>query len=141
MFKKPFSFERFMKAVNKAIERIKSKTHLYSAQPASQDAESSFIFIKEDKVSYNVDVNKIFYIEAVGDYIKIFTPEKIFLTYMSLKKIAETLPASKFLRVHKSYIVSADKIKLIDGNVIRILDNRIPIGKSYRKDVNDRLGL
>jgi len=65
-----------MKAVNKAIERIKSKTHLYSAQPASQDAESSFIFIKEDKVSYNVDVNKIFYIEAVV----------IILKYLRLKK-------------------------------------------------------
>jgi DNA-binding LytR/AlgR family response regulator len=139
--KKPFSFERFMKAVNKAIERIRSKACSYPEQLTSLVADNSFIFIKEDKVSYKVDVNKILYIEAFGDYIKVFTPEKIFLTYMSLKKIAEALPASQFIRVHKSYMVSADKIKLIEGNAIKIFDNWIPIGKSYRKDVNDRLRL
>jgi DNA-binding LytR/AlgR family response regulator len=85
--KKPFSFERFMKAVNKAIEKIKSKAYHYPEQLTSQVADTSFIFIKEDKISYKVDVNTIFYIEAVGDYIKVFTQGKIYLTYMSLKKI------------------------------------------------------
>jgi DNA-binding LytR/AlgR family response regulator len=139
--KKPFSFERFLKAVNKAIEKIYIKNLQYLPANNQEGATIDFIFIREDKVSYKIDVSKIFYVEAVGDYIKIFTTEKTFLTYMSLKKIAEMLPASKFIRVHKSFVVSIGNIKLIDGNVIKIFDNRIPIGQSYRKEVMERLGM
>jgi DNA-binding LytR/AlgR family response regulator len=139
--KKPFPFERFLKAVNKAVEKVNSKKDRYLIQMNQPVVESNFIFIREDKVNYKVNINDIFYIESVGDYIKVFTSGKTYLTYMSLKRICEMLPVTQFIRVHKSFIVATGKIVLIDGNIINIFNARIPIGQSFRKDVVDKLGL
>ncbi|MES1220685.1 MAG: LytTR family DNA-binding domain-containing protein [Bacteroidota bacterium] len=128
---KPFSFERFLKAVNKAL--IKQG----SLNPANKEAKNvdPFIFLKSDKKVYKIDFEKILYLEATGDYVKVITTENQYLVNNTLKNLIEELPVTDFMRVHKSYIISLDKIKYVEGNYIKIGTVDIPIGAAYRDDV------
>ena len=133
--KKPFSFERFFKAVNKAIDSLSPS--IVSPLPNDNqisEPKQQFIFVKEDKISYKVDIDEIMYIESVGDYNKIYTEKKVYLTYQTLKKLQELLPSNHFPRIHKSYIISFNKIENITGNHVKIKGEIIPIGQSYRKE-------
>lgn len=135
--KKPFAFERFFMAVNKAIDRISSKQNIQQApicnNNAPAESKPNFLFVKEDKVTYKVDLNEILYIESVGDYNKIITTEKVYVTYQTLKKLVGYLPEHEFARIHKSFIISIAKIDRIIGNQVKIKDQAIPIGQTYRK--------
>jgi two-component system LytT family response regulator len=93
----------------------------------------AFIFVKEDKVTYRVNCNDILFIESVGDYNKIVTAQKVYLTYQTLRKLQEILPANSFPRIHKSYIVSLSKIDNIIGNQLKIKDILLPVGQTYRE--------
>jgi len=126
---KPFSFERFLKAVNKAIEKINS------ANQISDGNNTSFIFLKADKRIHKVDLETIHYIEAIGDYMKVVTDTGQLLINETMKKLLEELPANVFIRVHKSFIISRNKIKFIEGNYVQVEDKSIPIGATYRNDV------
>ena len=136
--KKPFSFERFFTAVNKAIDKAKAhKPHIESFvlnPEIRQQIDESFIFIKSEKITYKVDYKDILHIESVGDYIKIITREKVIIAYQSLKQMESLLPERHFPRVHKSFMVSISKINSIEGNMIKIGDMTIPIGRTYRND-------
>jgi DNA-binding LytR/AlgR family response regulator len=133
--KKPFSFERFYKAVQKAQELFVSR-HGSKPEKAirgeSKD-QNHYIFVKADNKMVKVDFNQILYIEALGDYIKIHTTQSTIVTYQSMKGIEAMLTCDKFPRVHKSYIVALNKVDVIDGNTIKINSSEIPIGKNYRK--------
>jgi DNA-binding LytR/AlgR family response regulator len=137
--KKPFSFERFMKSVNKALERIQPK-NVNQGNQEKQTKEKEFIFIKEDKTIYKINFDDILFIESIGDYNKIHTEKKTHIAYQTLKKIELVLPGNFFIRVHKSYIVSLRYIDSIDGNQIKIKDKIIPIGKFYRKRLTGLIG-
>jgi DNA-binding LytR/AlgR family response regulator len=126
---KPFSFERFLKAVNKAIEKINS------ANQISDGNNTSFIFLKADKRIHKVDLETIHYIEAIGDYMKVVTDTGQLVINETMKKLLEELPANVFIRVHKSFIISRNKIKFIEGNYVQVEDKSIPIGATYRNDV------
>jgi DNA-binding LytR/AlgR family response regulator len=126
---KPFSFERFLKAVNKAIEKINSSSVIRSKE------EDSFIFLKADKKIHKIDIDSIHYIEAIGDYMKVVTVSGQLLVNETMKKMLEDLPASLFIRVHKSFIISRNKIRFIEGNYVQVADKSIPIGATYRSDV------
>ncbi len=91
-----------------------------------------FLFVKSDRVIYKVRFEDILYIESVGDYVKIFTCNKHYVTHFSLKKLEGILPSGFFPRVHKSYIVSVSKIDSIDGNIINVQKDKIPIGRNYK---------
>ncbi|RPH34197.1 MAG: DNA-binding response regulator [Bacteroidales bacterium] len=134
--KKPFSFERFYKSIQKAQELYSSRHGQRLNTHVSKESreENRFIFVKADNKMVKVDLNQILYIEAFGDYIKIHTTQGVIVTYHSMKGIEEMLPSNKFLRVHKSYIVAFNKIDIIEGNTIKIKIAEIPIGKSYRKN-------
>ena len=125
---KPFSFERFLKAVNKAIEKLDSTE-------SNAASSSSFIFLKADRKIHKIDLENIHYIEAIGDYIKVVTVAGQLIVNETMKKIQEDLPARFFLRVHKSFIISRNKIRFIEGNYIQIADKSIPIGATYRTEV------
>jgi DNA-binding LytR/AlgR family response regulator len=140
---KPFSFERFLVAVNKTVNRIKSDlvhTADQKLQIREEKPSDQFIFVKADKKTYRVDFDNILFIEAVGDYIKIITTEKSLLIYMNLKDIEKMLPSNLFQRVHRSFLVSILKIDSIEGNRIKIKNGIIPIGRSYREGFLKILG-
>ena len=116
--KKPFAFERFYKAINKAISQLSLSQKIVEASPVMHPDEPprNLIFVKEDKITYKVDIEMILFIESVGDYNKIHTRQKVYLTYQTLKKLQDLLPFTSFPRIHKSYIVALSKIDSIIGN-------------------------
>jgi two-component system LytT family response regulator len=132
---KPFEFERFFKAVNKAYalfsnKRINSSaTEKHMAEPADKD----FIFVKSDYKTLKINLDDILYIEGLKDYVKIYTGQKPILTLQSLKSLEEKLPSTKFIRVHRSFIVAFQKINSIERGIIRIGEKRIPVGESYKE--------
>ncbi len=130
---KPFSLERFLKAVRKAIDKLK--------QPgtSTQGEAARFIFLKADKKVFRVNTGEILYCEAVDDYVKVITPEEQYLVHYTLKKLMEELPPGLFLRVHKSYIIAKDRIRFFEGNYVKVGDKDIPIGASYKDEIYARL--
>lgn len=131
---KPFSFERFFKAIQKAEEMLKSREFPHPVHAEQGKTEDEFIFIKSSKKTYKVNLSEILYIEALGDYVKIFTPDKMIVSYQSLKNIETLLPPHQFPRIHKSYIISLSKIELIEGNQVKIKDRLIPVGTNFKTD-------
>lgn len=132
---KPFSFERFLKAINKALEKL-------GKQETNNTADlvpASFIFLKADKKVHKVNLHDIHYVEATGDYVKVITADGQYMVNNTLKKIQEELPAAQFIRVHKSFIIAADKIKFFEGNYVKVGNADIPIGASYREEIFARL--
>lgn len=130
--KKPFSFERFSKAYFKAEEIINLKRN--KQQTKIEPATKDFLFIKSNKKTIKVKFNEIQFIEGLGDYIKIHVENDKIITNLSMKKILNLLPNSRFFRVHKSFIISLDKIELIEGNMVKINHTKIPIGNNFRQD-------
>lgn len=133
---KPFGFDRFLKAVNKAQDVLASRNYqedpgVISEQAASED---QFVFVKSGKKTFNVNLNDLLYVEALGDYVKIYTTERMIVSYQSLKHMESILPATRFPRVHKSYLVSLSRVEMIEGNQVRIKDKFIPIGSNYKME-------
>ena len=133
---KPFSFERFMKAVNKAIE----KAHHSNNQAETQlSGRQDFILLRADKKLYKVLLSEILYIEATGDYLKVFYKDKHLLVHGTINGFLEKFHKGEFIRVHKSFIISVNQINYIEGNQIRIGSTFIPIGRSYKEELDRRL--
>ena len=132
---KPFSFERFLKAINKALQKLGKQEN----NNATELASASFIFLKADKKVHKVNLHDIHYVEATGDYVKVMTTDGQYIVNNTLKKIQEELPASQFIRVHKSFIIATDKIKFFEGNYVKVGNTDIPIGASYREEIFARL--
>jgi DNA-binding LytR/AlgR family response regulator len=136
---KPIPFERFLKAMEKAEEALLSR-QVQTPQPAQgMGSDDPFIFIKSSKKTYKVNLDNILYIEALGDYAKVFTTDRMIVTYQSLKNIETLLPPKTFPRIHKSYIISLSKVELIEGNQVKIRDRMIPIGTNYKADFEKRI--
>ncbi len=133
---KPFSLERFLQAVLK-VQQNTDATRKESVILEEKEVVKS-IFIKSDKKIVKLDFKDISHIEAYGNYIKIYA-DAMLLTPQTLTDFINKIPDS-FLRIHKSFVINFEHLKLIDGNQI-ILQNevKLPIGKSYRKDVLDRI--
>lgn len=95
--------------------------------------KTDYFFVKSGFKLHKVNFDEILYVEGQGDYLKIVTPRARIMTLQTFKGVEDILPPSNFTRVHKSYIVSIDKIESVEGNMIRIADIHIPVGESYRK--------
>jgi two-component system LytT family response regulator len=129
---KPFAFDRFSKALNKAFQLLKLKNMGNSAGEEALRIPHGFMMVKVEYTTIRVDLDDIIYIEGLKDYVKIHTEGKLILTKTTMKNIIEKLPPHLFFRVHKSYIVSVDKIDMIENSRIVIGSQRIPIGESFR---------
>ncbi|WP_276499685.1 LytR/AlgR family response regulator transcription factor [Pontibacter litorisediminis] len=131
---KPIPFDRFLKAVTKAQERLQRSNGkaAEAAAPQAAAAEHDFMFVKADYKTIRVDFKDILWIEGLKDYIIIHTKEQKIITLLSMNKMMEKLPESKFLRVHRSFIVSLQKIDSIEKSRIRIGAKEIPIGEVYK---------
>jgi two-component system, LytTR family, response regulator len=132
---KPFSFQRFVQAVNKVMEYYSQNQNNSTEPPAAE----SYIFLKTEYRLERIDIDQILYIEGMKDYLRIVCRDKKIMTLQSFSKLEENLPSKKFCRVHKSYIVSLDKIKSVERNVIVIADHRIPVSNTYRESFFSRI--
>ncbi|WP_024770113.1 LytR/AlgR family response regulator transcription factor [Aquimarina macrocephali] len=134
---KPFSLERFIQAVIKIRKKNVTDTTVVDLSEKEEIATS--VFVKSDKKLIKVPFKDIQYIEAYGNYIKIFTDTMI-LTPNTLSDFFDKLPKEDFIRIHKSFVINFNELKLIEGNQL-ILNNTttLPIGKSYRKLVLDKI--
>ncbi len=132
---KPIPFDRFLKAVTKAQERLQRNpkpTEVPATPLAAPAAEHDFMFVKADYKTIRVDFRDILWIEGLKDYIIIQTKDQKIITLLSMNKMMEKLPETKFLRVHRSFIVALQKIDSIEKSRIRIGNKEIPIGEVYK---------
>lgn len=137
---KPISFERFVKAVNKVYDQCcESKKLQLDRNDNSTSTAQEFIFVKADYRLQKINLNDILYVEGMKDYLKIFIGNKKVITHMSMKRMEEILPDNRFVRIHKSYLVSIEKVDSICKNNIYIQENVIPIGEYYKKAFFDFL--
>jgi len=132
---KPIAFDRLAKACNKA----KSLYELKQLAQFKAQTGSDYIFIKYNGKHEKILLNDVLFVEAANNYVTLHTVTKSYLTYQTLKKTEESLPAANFMQVHKSYIVAIDKISNISGNEIAIQKHRIPISRNYKEAVMQRV--
>ena len=135
---KPVSFERFLKACNKAQD-------LYNLQqkPAAKEEAPDYFFVYVEYVQVKVSIPDILYIEGMKDYVKIFLSSiaKPVITKLSLKAIQEKVSGFRFLRTHKSYIVAAGKVTAVKRDLICIGTLELPLSESYKPEVEKALAL
>ncbi len=135
---KPISFERFLKAVNKVMNTT------LSAQSASlhiekENLHDSFIHFRADRKTLKIPLDDILFIESLKDYIKVVTKVKPIITKQSISSLEENLP-NDFIRIHRSFIVSTNKIESYTNDIIQIGKYELPISRSYRHEVEKILG-
>ena len=121
--------EQFLKAVDKVVQ-----TNLSASQPINENKEnyterSRFLYFRVDRKMVKVLLNDILFIEGLKDYVKIFTARKTIVTKQVLSTLEESLPSDEFLRIHRSYIVSIDKIDSYNTDILEIAKKELPIGR------------
>ncbi|RYG54286.1 MAG: response regulator transcription factor [Chitinophagaceae bacterium] len=132
---KPFSLERFMTAVQKARERIGQRS------PEHESNKPDYLFVKSEYRIIKIELKDVFYFESLRDYVAIHTSNGKILTLQSLKSFEEALEGKNFLRIHKSYIISIDKISAIERKRVVIQDVYLPVGETYLEAFWKRLPL
>jgi DNA-binding LytR/AlgR family response regulator len=132
---KPIALPRFKQAVEKASEAIESNKEELKVE------EQGFVFVKDNGVLKRISIDDILFLEAMGDYVKVHTSQKFHVVHATLKSIEEKLPAAKFIRVHRSYIVAINKIDFIQEGTISIGKTSIPVADTHKSNLNKRLNL
>jgi DNA-binding LytR/AlgR family response regulator len=132
---KPVTPSRFIQA----IERAKEVQQATSRE--LHDTDNEYVFIRDSGTLKRISLDDILYLEAMGDYVKLHTPQKFHAVHSTLKAIEERLPDTKFMRVHRSYIVALHKIDAIQDGAIIISKNAVPVADAYRAALNSRLNL
>ncbi|MBL7723103.1 MAG: response regulator transcription factor [Chitinophagaceae bacterium] len=131
---KPVSFDRFLKAVLKAKEYYEVRN-----KNVADAATSEYFFIKADNKLIRILFDEVLFVEALQNYVTIHTVAKKYMTYLTFKSVEDYLPADKFIKVHKSYIISASRVDSIEGNEIRIGQHHIPISRNQKDEVMEKL--
>lgn len=134
---KPISLERFLKAVNKILN-IDPRTE-QDLKESSQAASQRFLYFRVDRKMVKVLVDEILYVEGLKDYVRIFTSTKQLITKQTISALEEMLPYDTFVRVHRSFIVSLNKIDSFTPHILSIGKDEIPIGPLYRHEMAKRL--
>jgi len=135
---KPFSFNRLVKAINKVSDAQTSNNVI--KEVVNIKNKSTRFFVKGDKKHHQIDLSDLLYIEAYGNYTKLFLKDEMIISHEKISHYEDLLNASNFLRVHKSFLVSISKIKFIQGNRILINEHKIPIGQTYKNSINKLYG-
>jgi len=128
---KPVSLDRFMKAISRVSKNLKRNS--------LTNVGKDFLFIKKNSVLEKVLIKDILWIEAFGDYTKINTKDQRFIIHSTLKSLEDKLPADKFVRSHRSYIIQIDSVKMVEDTTAYINDVSIPIGTMYKENFIRRL--
>jgi DNA-binding LytR/AlgR family response regulator len=132
---KPLTSSRFIQAIDKAREILESNREEVKIK------DDEFIFIRDSNIVRRLKLDKILYVEAMGDYVKLHTPEKFYAIHTTLKAAEERLPASNFLRVHRSYMVAVNKIDSMESGVLIVNGKPIPVADAYRNSLNKRMNI
>ena len=130
---KPVTFDRFMKAVQRLAPNRNDP-------PGLTTVDITDIFLKVDRRLVRLPLSDILYVEGFGDYLKVHTSARTYLTYMTMTKLESLLPASKFIRIHRSTIVNTHHIKYIEGNFVKLNELELSIGQTYKDSLVKRLG-
>jgi len=127
---KPYSFERFLKAVNRALERLRENRR--------SDGPGGKILVKADKKLYALAFSEILFIEGMGDYIRIHTSQHRLMVHDTLKNFLESLPEDEFMRIHKSYVINLQHIEFMEGNQVRIAGETLAVSPAHRDEFLSR---
>lgn len=138
---KPVELPRFIKAVQKVNVKRQPSAQPSSSSPSEDSGETQKLYINIDRRLIKIDLDKIYLVEAKGDYILIKTDDQNYTVHSTLKKIEEKLPGTTFLKVHRSYIINVDRIIDIEDNSVLIAKDVIPISRSNRPELMKRLNL
>jgi DNA-binding LytR/AlgR family response regulator len=143
---KPFSFERFLQAVNKATQNIKIEKNpkaipssIETLADSSEKKQDTYFFVKTNHKMEKVPIHEILYIESMREYVSIQMKDRRFVVHQTMNAMEEKLSLPDFMRVHRSYIIGLNHIQTIMGNVLNINGKEIPIGGSYRKSFFDQI--
>lgn len=128
---KPFSFERFLKAIDKVEIRLQQ----------NRANNENHLFFKVDKKFIKVNPDEVLYLKSEGDYVKIILTDRELVVHSPMKELLEGLPDRKFLRIHKSFAVAIDRIESIEGNILKLNEIKLPVGPSFREELFKRLDL
>lgn len=130
---KPFRFDRFLKAINKAEKFINNTKN------SSEENEKEILFLNVDKTHHKVVVKNILFIESDRNYITVVTKNKKLSYIDSLKNWKEKLPETSFIQIHKSFIINTSFVEKISGNEIYLSGNKLPIGRTFKQELLSRL--
>lgn len=136
---KPFDFPRFFQAVRKAIGNVQPKAEETTKQAADISKSNDFITVKADYKLYKINYDDLLFIEGQHEYVTFHTTQRRITALFALKDLEEMLPKDRFVRVHKSYIVSFKHIQDLDKSDVTVAGNKVPVGASYRDDLLARL--
>ncbi|MEO8820059.1 MAG: LytTR family DNA-binding domain-containing protein [Ginsengibacter sp.] len=130
---KPVSSERFATCAYRLRDFYEMRAKAYAFE---NEQENNFIIVKQGYDKYKIAINDILYLEAMKDYTKIVTVEQKYLVLSTLNGIIEKLPESKFIRIHRSYVVNKNKVDAVQKNKVQIQSAELPVGKLYRNELN-----
>ncbi len=136
---KPISFQRFLKAANKAQSFFEMQRQTQAKPAEMPTAGPDYFFIKSDGQFIKIKLADVLYFESEKDYVFIHTEQKRYLTLLSLKQLEKELPPERFLRVHRSYLVSLEKVELVDGSNLVIRGKQIPVSRSLHDTIFNTL--
>lgn len=132
---KPIRFDRFLRAVNKAFPQKQQEIETHGIIPNEENRPAtSFIYLRVDRKMIKVLLDDILYIESDKDYVKVFTEKGFIITRQTIASVEAMLSESQFIRIHRSYIVSLNKLKSFTAEVVEIGNKELPIGKLYRNN-------
>jgi DNA-binding LytR/AlgR family response regulator len=132
---KPVTTSRFIRAIDRAREILESNKEEINLK------NDEFIFIRDSNIVRRLKLDGILYAEAMGDYVKLHTPERYYAIHTTLKAVEDRLPSSRFLRVHRSYLVAIEKIDTLDGGALIVGGRSLPVGDAFRSALNKRMNI
>ncbi len=138
---KPISYADFLGAAQKAAEWFELKSQAQTSQKVEREEPIESIYVKSEYKLLRIELDKILFVEGLKDYVKFIVEDepKAILSLMNIKRVQEMLPEDQFIRVHRSFIVRKDKIKVIERSRILFGEERIPIGESYKTELQEYL--
>ncbi len=139
---KPISFQRFLQACEKVYDVLfpQKLPDISVPDPTSSEATKGYFFVKNGNITQKINFDDILFVEGMKDYLRIWTTNERVMTLLSFKKLEEALPSKGFIRIHKSFLIAIDKINSIERNHVKIADESLPIGDSFRREFFEVIG-
>jgi DNA-binding LytR/AlgR family response regulator len=134
---KPITFERFLRAVDKVIQRLESKTVTTVVEKPHVTSEQPFVFVKDGTKLVKIVFDDILYVEGLKDYVTIHMKNQKIVSLQRLKTLEEQLPPDRFIRIHNSFIVALNAIDVIHKSNVQVRDTQLPIGETYKKSFRE----